>query len=156
MGSLRRLQPVLKTPSEERLPAGVQVPPTVYPRVSDEARHIPRHAGLVSSVQPLAAGVYFLAGAALLIHFAFNGRFGYFRDELYYAACGQHFSWATWITRRSPRGSLSLAVRFSAIRSLPCVSFQLSPLPRKSSSPDGSPAKSAVENSRSASLLLPF
>src|SRR5258708_12975321 len=92
MGSLRRLQPVLKTPSEERLPAGVQVPPTVYPRVSDEARHIPRHAGLVSSVQPLAAGVYFLAGAALLIHFAFNGRFGYFPDEFYSPASAPHFS----------------------------------------------------------------
>jgi 4-amino-4-deoxy-L-arabinose transferase-like glycosyltransferase len=52
-----------------------------------------REAELNSSAQPLAAGVYYLAGAALLIHFAFNGRFGYFRDELYYAACGQHLAW---------------------------------------------------------------
>src|SRR5258708_12345198 len=91
MGSLRRLQPVLKTPSEERLPAGVQVPPTVYPRVSDEARHIPRHAGLVSSVQPLAADVFFLACPALLFHFCFTGRFLYFRYCLYYAAFRQLF-----------------------------------------------------------------
>src|SRR5260370_22641161 len=122
MGRLRRVKPVIKTRSEERLPAGGQVPPTVYPRVSDEARHIPRHAGLVSSVQPLAAGVYFLAGAALLIHFAFNGRFGYFRDELYYAACGQHFSWgyvdhaplAPWLAQlsRSLFGDSLFALRF--------------------------------------------
>src|ERR1700740_2150761 len=110
MGSLRWLPPVLKTPSEERLSAGVQVPPTVHPRVSGEARDIPREGGLVSSVQPLAAGVYALAGAALLIHFAFNGRFGYFRDELYYAACGQHFAWgyvdhaplAPWLAQLFP------------------------------------------------------
>jgi hypothetical protein len=104
------------------LPAGVQAPPTVYPRVSDEARKIPRDAGPVSSVQPLAAGVYFLAGAALLIHFAFNGRFGYFRDELYYAACGQHFSWgyvdhaplAPWLAQfsRSLFGDSLFALRF--------------------------------------------
>jgi hypothetical protein len=104
------------------LSAGVQAPPTVHPRVSDEARDIPRDAGLVSSVQPLAAGVYTLAGAALLIHFAFNGRFGYFRDELYYAACGQHFSWgyvdhaplAPWLAQfsRSLLGDSLFALRF--------------------------------------------
>src|SRR6202171_769026 len=27
---------------------------------------------------------------ACVVHFVFNGRYGYFRDELYYAACGQH------------------------------------------------------------------
>src|SRR5260370_12710182 len=31
--------------------------------------------------------------AASVIHFLFNGGYGYFRDELYYAACGQHLAW---------------------------------------------------------------
>jgi hypothetical protein len=31
--------------------------------------------------------------AACLAHFLWNGRYGYFRDELYYAACGQHLAW---------------------------------------------------------------
>ncbi len=31
--------------------------------------------------------------SACLIHFLWNGRYGYFRDELYYAACGQHLAW---------------------------------------------------------------
>jgi hypothetical protein len=42
---------------------------------------------------PLASSVYFLAIAATCLHFAFSGRYGYFRDELYYAACGQHLAW---------------------------------------------------------------
>jgi hypothetical protein len=33
------------------------------------------------------------AAAACLVHFLCNGRYGYFRDELYYAACGQHLAW---------------------------------------------------------------
>ena len=30
---------------------------------------------------------------ACVVHFLFNGQYGYFRDELYYAACGQHLAW---------------------------------------------------------------
>ncbi|MFZ0888529.1 MAG: glycosyltransferase family 39 protein [Candidatus Binataceae bacterium] len=33
------------------------------------------------------------AGATILIHFLTNSRYGYFRDELYFIACGQHLSW---------------------------------------------------------------
>jgi 4-amino-4-deoxy-L-arabinose transferase-like glycosyltransferase len=39
-----------------------------------------------------AVAVYF-AFAACVVHFLFNGGYGYFRDELYYAACGQHLAW---------------------------------------------------------------
>jgi 4-amino-4-deoxy-L-arabinose transferase-like glycosyltransferase len=30
---------------------------------------------------------------ACVAHFLFNGGYGYFRDELYYAVCGQHLAW---------------------------------------------------------------
>ena len=40
------------------------------------------------------------AAAACLVHFLWNGRYGYFRDELYYAACGQHLAWAMSIRLR--------------------------------------------------------
>ena len=34
-----------------------------------------------------------LAAAGCVLHFLTAGRYGYFRDELYYAACGQHLAW---------------------------------------------------------------
>ena len=34
-----------------------------------------------------------LSAAAVLIHVLTNGRYGYFRDELYYLACGRHIDW---------------------------------------------------------------
>jgi 4-amino-4-deoxy-L-arabinose transferase-like glycosyltransferase len=34
-----------------------------------------------------------LAGLACLIHFLCNAHYGYFRDELYFAACGEHLAW---------------------------------------------------------------
>ncbi|MGI9107404.1 MAG: glycosyltransferase family 39 protein [Pyrinomonadaceae bacterium] len=40
----------------------------------------------------LAVAAYF-ALAKLLIHFLTSGRYGYFRDELYYLACGEHLDW---------------------------------------------------------------
>lgn len=39
------------------------------------------------------AVIFYFALFKLLLHFAFNGRYGYFRDELYYAACGEHLDW---------------------------------------------------------------
>jgi hypothetical protein len=39
------------------------------------------------------AVVVCFAVAACLVHFLWNGRYGYFRDELYYVACGQHLAW---------------------------------------------------------------
>ncbi len=34
-----------------------------------------------------------LSAAAVLVHVLTNGRYGYFRDELYYLACGRHVDW---------------------------------------------------------------
>jgi hypothetical protein len=39
------------------------------------------------------AVLLYLALATLLIHFLTNGGYGYFRDEFYYIACGQHLAW---------------------------------------------------------------
>jgi Dolichyl-phosphate-mannose-protein mannosyltransferase len=37
--------------------------------------------------------VYFLAFANFLLHLYFNNRYGYFRDEFDYMACGDHLAW---------------------------------------------------------------
>jgi hypothetical protein len=34
-----------------------------------------------------------LSGAVLLLHTLLSGRYGYFRDELYYLSCGHHLAW---------------------------------------------------------------
>jgi 4-amino-4-deoxy-L-arabinose transferase-like glycosyltransferase len=35
----------------------------------------------------------YLSAFKLLLHFLTNGQYGYFRDELYYLACGEHLDW---------------------------------------------------------------
>src|SRR5450631_3474886 len=44
----------------------------------------------VASETGIATG---FALAVCSLHFLFNGQYGYFRDELYYVACGQHLAW---------------------------------------------------------------
>jgi 4-amino-4-deoxy-L-arabinose transferase-like glycosyltransferase len=46
-----------------------------------------------SRLAPLDKSVYVLAALAMFVHFLFNSKYGYFRDELYYAACGEHLAW---------------------------------------------------------------
>jgi len=76
---------------------------------------------------PLDRSVYFFAALAVLVHFLFNGKYGYFRDELYYAACGEHLAWGyvdhaplvafvSWISRTLFGNSLF------ALRLLPALS----------------------------------
>jgi 4-amino-4-deoxy-L-arabinose transferase-like glycosyltransferase len=71
--------------------------------------------------------VYLLASMALVLHFAFNGGYGFFRDELYYAACGQRLAWgyvdhaplAPFLARLS---RLVLGDSLRALRFLPALS----------------------------------
>lgn len=51
----------------------------------------------------------YLALIKLLIHFLFNGQYGYFRDELYYMACGEHLDFG--YVDQPP--FVALAARFS-------------------------------------------
>jgi hypothetical protein len=67
-----------------------------------------------------------LAAVKLLLHFAASGRYGYFRDELYYIACGWHLAWGyvdqpplVGILARLSRGLLGDSL--FAIRFLPAV-----------------------------------
>jgi 4-amino-4-deoxy-L-arabinose transferase-like glycosyltransferase len=41
---------------------------------------------------PLGVGLLF-AAFKLFLHFAFNSNYGFFRDELYFIACGEHLAW---------------------------------------------------------------
>jgi hypothetical protein len=59
-------------------------------------------------VSPLYIAIYF-AFSKLLIHLLTNNQYGYFRDELYYIACGEHLDWGyvdhapmvAWLVRLS-------------------------------------------------------
>ncbi len=77
--------------------------------------------------EKLAPSIYLLAGLAVGVHFLFNRQYGYFRDELYYAACGEHLAWgyvdhaplvawASWLSRSLFGDSLF------ALRLLPALS----------------------------------
>jgi 4-amino-4-deoxy-L-arabinose transferase-like glycosyltransferase len=43
-----------------------------------------------SAAEPIL--IIFFSAVALLVHLLTNGRYGYFRDELYYIACGRHLA----------------------------------------------------------------
>src|SRR5579862_9443462 len=74
------------------------------------------------------------AVVACLVHFLWNGRYGYFRDELYYAACGQHLAWGyvdhaplvaviCWFARRLLGDSLYAIRLFPALSAAAKVLF---------------------------------
>src|SRR5208282_6441836 len=64
--------------------------------LADIARGVPLSLDWPSVREWMASGPAIslaLAGVSCLIHFLCSGRYGYFRDELYFAACGQHLAW---------------------------------------------------------------
>ena len=63
------------------------------PGTSGEPTERGETASVPAALPPLSWAVYALAIAGFALHVAFGGRFGFFRDELYYAACGQRLAW---------------------------------------------------------------
>src|ERR1051325_198161 len=70
--------------------------------------------------------ILYLSAAKLLLHFLTNGAYGYFRDELYYLACGEHLDWGyvdqaplIAVVARAPRAGRGDPV--FALRFLPAV-----------------------------------
>jgi hypothetical protein len=72
------------------------------------------------------AVVLYLSAAKLVLHLLTNGQYGYFRDELYYLACGEHLDWgyvdqAPLIAVVARAGRAALGDSLFAIRFLPAV-----------------------------------
>ncbi len=107
---------------EASLPGGVQPPPAEIADSAFPSQSRAPFGGTPRREVPLATNVYALAIFATLFHFIFSGQYGYFRDELYYAACGQHLAWGyvdqapliAWIARleRTLLGNSLFALRF--------------------------------------------
>lgn len=53
---------------------------------------LPKNSAINFRLTPLTVGVLF-AAVKLFLHFVFNSNYGFFRDELYFIACGEHLAW---------------------------------------------------------------
>jgi hypothetical protein len=74
--------------------------------------------------------VYVFALAALILHLATSGKYGYFRDELYFIDCGQHLDWgyvdhAPMIALLVKASRVLLGDSLRALRFLPAVASYL-------------------------------
>ena len=72
------------------------------------------------------AVILYLSAFKLTLHFLTNGQYGYFRDELYYLACGEHLDWGyvdqaplIAVVARAQRAALGDSL--FAVRFLPAV-----------------------------------
>ena len=91
---------------------------------------MPRQAGAHRSQEGSLAVVAGLSLSLFALHMLFNGRYGYFVDELYYLACSHHLDWgyvdqapliaaATWLER------VTLGDSLHALRFLPALAAGL-------------------------------
>lgn len=71
----------------------VQRPPVALGPSPEFRARIAENYTAIPAPLALSPSVYALAIFALALHMAFNGGYGFFRDELYYAACGQRLAW---------------------------------------------------------------
>jgi 4-amino-4-deoxy-L-arabinose transferase-like glycosyltransferase len=71
---------------------------------------------------------WFFAAAAVLLQVLTNGRYGYFRDELYFLACGDHLAWgyvdfAPLVALLARVSRMALGDSLHAIRLLPALAL---------------------------------
>jgi hypothetical protein len=84
------------------------------------------HSAAQNSKVPAAASVWYVAGFFLLLQLLTASRYGYFGDEMYHMACGEHLAWGyvdqpplialiAWITRHTFGTSLFVVRIFPAL-----------------------------------------
>ena len=111
--------------SDEIAPTARELVIGAYGGSSSDALEKGETVRLATSV-PLSGAVYALAIGAVALHVGLGSRFGFFRDELYYAACGQRLAWgyvdhaplAPFLARLS---HLLLGDSLAALRFLPAL-----------------------------------
>ena len=115
-----------RTPPGATLSKGIQGPPRVTADASPKRQHPTGSERECSRQLPLSGWVYALAAIGWLCHFVFSGRYGYFRDELYYSACGEHLAWgyidhAPFVALIARLSRASLGDSLFALRFLPAL-----------------------------------
>ena len=85
-----------------------------------------RNAFLANYLSNDLSFAWFFAAAAVLLQMLTNGRYGYFRDELYFLACGDHLAWgyvdfAPLVALLTRISRLALGDSLHAIRTLPAL-----------------------------------
>src|SRR6266481_6622508 len=85
-----------------------------------------RNAFLANYLSNDLSFAWFFAAAAVLLQMLTNGRYGYFRDELYFLACGDHLAWgyvdfAPLVALLTRVSRMALGDSLHAIRFLPAL-----------------------------------
>jgi Dolichyl-phosphate-mannose-protein mannosyltransferase len=116
LGDLRNKTELFAWSEPELASNDVAVDPSI---VQDLVGTTPRSASIAALIGAFTAGIFFF-------HLLTANRYGYFRDELYYAACGQHLAWGyvdhapliaviCWFARRLMGDSLYALRLFPAL-----------------------------------------
>jgi len=116
LGDLRNKTELFAWSESQLAPNDLAVDPSIVQDLVETTTHTANIAALIGA---FAAGAFFL-------HLLTANRYGYFRDELYYAACGQHLAWGyvdhapliavvCWFARRLMGDSLYALRLFPAL-----------------------------------------
>ena len=96
------------------------------PCIEGESRLLPYKKSEQSTQTPISRVVFLLAIVALVLHFIGRNQYGFFRDELYYIACGNHLAFGyvdqpPLIAVIARLSSLLLGTSLSAFRFFPSL-----------------------------------